>query len=84
MFTDRGAAWAEVRFVAFSGSPESTHAVDTTDSFEAGVRSLEAHRVYLEQLGGDLASADQFLRAAASATGPRLGVELAAAFELVG
>ena len=58
--------------------------VDTTETFDAGVRSLEAHRVYLEHLGGDMASPDAFLRGAAESTGPRIGVELAAAFELVG
>lgn len=84
VFTDRGEAWAGVRFVAFSGSPEPTHAVDTTATFDLGVRSLEAHRVYLEHLDGDMASPDEFLRGAASSTGPRIGVELAASFELVG
>ena len=84
IFTDRGEAWDGVRFVAFSGSPEPTHAVDTTETFDLGVRSLEAHRVYLDHLGGDMASPDAFLRGAASSTGPRIGVELAASFELVG
>jgi hypothetical protein len=40
--------------------------------------------VYLEHLGGDMASAGDFLRRAAEATGPRLGVPLATAFEVVG
>jgi LmbE family N-acetylglucosaminyl deacetylase len=84
VFPDRGEPWDGVRFVAFGGSPQPTHAVDVTDTFDAGVRSLECHRVYLEHLGGDMASAGDFLRQAAEATGPRLGVPLASAFEVVG
>jgi LmbE family N-acetylglucosaminyl deacetylase len=54
------------------------------ESFEAGVRSLECHRVYLEYLGGDMARPDEVLRRAAEASGPRLGVPLATTFEVVG
>ena len=82
VFSDRGEPWDGVRFVAFSGSPQATHAVDVTESFDAGVRSLERHRVYLEYLGGD--PPGDVLRRAAEATGPRLGVPLATTFELVG
>ncbi|MDE0804446.1 MAG: PIG-L family deacetylase [Acidimicrobiales bacterium] len=83
-FPDRGDAWDGVRFVAFSGSPEATHGVDVTDTFERGVESLLCHRVYLENLGGDMANAGDFLRRAAEASGPRIGVALAATFEVVG
>jgi LmbE family N-acetylglucosaminyl deacetylase len=81
---DRGPAWAGVRFAAFSGSPQPTHAVDVTDTLDAGIRSLECHRAYLENLGGGPSSAIDALRSAAAATGPRIGVELAASFELIG
>jgi LmbE family N-acetylglucosaminyl deacetylase len=84
IFADRGAAWDGVRFVAFGGSPQPTHAVDVTATFELGVLSLSAHRTYLEHLGGEVASPAEFLRGAAVTTGERLGVELAAAFEIVG
>lgn len=84
LFSDRGPAWPGVRFVAFSGSPQPTHAVDTTATFDAGVRSLAAHSVYLENLGGDMASPDEFLRAGAKSIGERFGVELAASFEIIG
>ena len=83
LFGDRGEAWDGVRFVAFSGSPSPTHAVDTTATFDVGVRSLEAHGVYLEHLGGDMSSPDAFLRGIASATGARIGVEFATAFEII-
>lgn len=83
MFTDRGDAWGGVRFVAFGGSPQATHAVDVTHTFEIGVRSLEAHAVYLSHLSGDMADPAAFLRQGAEAAGARAGVALAAAFELV-
>lgn len=83
VFPDRGEAWGGVRFIAFGGSPQATHAVDVTATFEAGVRSLECHRVYLENLGGAMANPAEFLRTSAEATGARLGVDLAAAFELI-
>ncbi|HWI04967.1 MAG TPA: PIG-L family deacetylase, partial [Acidimicrobiales bacterium] len=82
--SERGRAWAGVRFAAFNGSPQATHAVDVTDTLDAGVRSLECHRVYIENLGGAMASPAEFLRASAAATGPRLGVDLAASFEVIG
>ncbi len=75
--------WSGTRFVAFSGSPQATHAVDITDHLAAGVDSLRCHEVYLRNLDGDMADPDAFLRTAAEQTGPRLGVDLATAFELV-
>jgi LmbE family N-acetylglucosaminyl deacetylase len=84
IFPERADAWDGVRFTAFSASPFPTHAVDTTATFDAGVRSLACHRTYLENLDGDMASPDGFLRSAAVAGGEWLGVELAATFELVG
>ena len=84
VFGDQGDAWDGVRFVAFSGSPQATHAVDVTDSFAAGVASLSHHAVYLDNIEGDMASPDAFLRGAAEAAGARVGVPLAATFEIVG
>jgi LmbE family N-acetylglucosaminyl deacetylase len=84
MFPDRGEAWGGVRFVAFSGSPSPTHFVDVTDTFDTGVRSLDQHHVYLEHLGGEMASPGEFLRGHATATGEQVGVALAAAFEVIG
>ena len=72
-----------MRFTAFNASPEPTHGVDVTATFDAGVRSLECHRTYLENLGGDMASPATFLRDNATASGERLGVELAATFEVI-
>jgi LmbE family N-acetylglucosaminyl deacetylase len=84
VFSEAGPAWDGIRFVAFSGSPEATHGVDITDSFDAGVRSLQAHQAYLQNLGGAMADPAEFLRGGAAAAGERLGVALAASFEIIG
>ena len=82
-FTDRGEAWGGVRFTAFNASPEPTHAVDVTATFDTGLASLACHRTYLEALGGDQADPSAFLRQTAADAGARLGVELAATFEVI-
>jgi LmbE family N-acetylglucosaminyl deacetylase len=83
LFPDAGAAWAGVRFAAFGGSPRPTHGVDVTATFDVGVRSLECHRVYLANLGGEMAAPASFLRAHAEQSGPRMGAVLATTFEIV-
>ncbi|WP_436794392.1 PIG-L deacetylase family protein [Actinospongicola halichondriae] len=83
LFTDRGEPWGGVRMVAFSGSPQATHAVDVTDTLEAGIASLDCHRTYLDNLGDGSTDTDAFLRGSAEATGPRLGVALATSFEVL-
>ena len=77
--------WSGVRFAAFSGSPQATHAVDVTEHLDRGVASLEAHRVYLDALPEGTMGTDPeaMLRGFGEQTGPRLGVELAVAFELI-
>jgi len=77
--------WPGVRFVLFGGSPQSTHGVDITDSIDAGIASLEQHRVYLDALPDGTTGKDvePFLRGMAEAAGPALGVELATSFELI-
>jgi LmbE family N-acetylglucosaminyl deacetylase len=76
-------AWSGVRHVAVTGSPEPTHAVDVTDTFDKGVESLRAHSAYLAGLGDHpLADPEAFLRQIAEATGERAGVPMAVAFEV--
>jgi LmbE family N-acetylglucosaminyl deacetylase len=75
--------WGGVRAVWAFGSPESTHAVDTTDTFDAGVASLEAHAAYIEGLGWENWDPREFLEGTARATGQRLGVTFAAPFEVI-
>jgi len=84
LLVDGWQPWAGVRWVALSGSPQSTHAVDITDSFDRGVASLAAHRCYLKSLGdGQMADPEAFLRLVAEQTAPQFGGRLAAAFELL-
>ena len=75
--------WGGVRAVWAFGSPQATHAVDTTDTFDAGVASLEAHAAYIDGLGWADFDAREFLEGFGRQTGQRLGVGMAAAFEVV-
>jgi len=75
--------WGGVRAVWAFGSPTSTHAVDTTDTFDAGVASLQAHAAYIEGLGWENWDPREFLEGTARATGQRIGVAFAAPFEVI-
>jgi LmbE family N-acetylglucosaminyl deacetylase len=80
---DEGLApWSGVRLVAFGGSPEPTHAVDVTGFVDRGVASLEAHAVYIENLGTDF-EPSSFLTGIAAAGGPSAGTEHAVTFEVL-
>ncbi|UAL31066.1 PIG-L family deacetylase [Nocardioides rotundus] len=74
--------WGGVREVWAGGSPEATHGVDITDSFDAGVASLVAHRAYIEGLGWQDWDPEEWLESMARQEGRRLGVPLAASFEV--
>ena len=74
--------WSGVRLAAFNGSPEATHVVDVTGFLDRGVASLEQHRAYLEGLGDGTTRAADVITPAAVATGARIGVEHAVAFEV--
>jgi LmbE family N-acetylglucosaminyl deacetylase len=74
--------WGGVRQVWVAGSPEATHAVDITDSFDAGVASLRAHQAYIEGLGWQDFDPAEFLEGMSRATGQRLGVAHAVSFEV--
>ncbi|MEX2294223.1 MAG: PIG-L deacetylase family protein [Acidimicrobiales bacterium] len=74
--------WKGVRFVLAASSPESAHYVDVTESLDTGIASLQAHRAYIEGLGGDFDAA-AFLRGMAVPTGQRAGVGAAIPFELI-
>ncbi|MCR3748399.1 PIG-L deacetylase family protein [Lentzea californiensis] len=75
--------WEGVKYVAAASSPLATHAVDITDSFDASVASLRAHKAYLEALSGDMADPEPFLRSMAEVVGERFGGVLATSFELL-
>jgi hypothetical protein len=80
--TDGLEPWGKVREVWAFASPNSTHAVDTTDTFDVGVASLEAHKAYIEGLGWEHFDGREFLEGFSRQTGQRLGVAMAAAFEV--
>jgi LmbE family N-acetylglucosaminyl deacetylase len=81
--TDGTEPWGGVTAVWAFGSPEATHAVDTTDTFDVGVESLKAHAAYIDGLGWENWDPREFLEGMARATGQRLGVAFAAPFEVV-
>jgi LmbE family N-acetylglucosaminyl deacetylase len=74
--------WGGLREVWAFGSPSSGHAVDTTDTFDAGVASLEAHRAYIDGLGWEGFDAREFLEGFGRQGGQSLGVAFAATFEV--
>jgi LmbE family N-acetylglucosaminyl deacetylase len=80
--TDGLEPWGGVREVWAFGSPLATHAVETTESFDAGVASLEAHAAYIDGLGWENWDAREFLEGFARGAGQRLGVPFAAPFEV--
>lgn len=78
--------WAGTRWVAVAGSPQPTHAVDTTDTLDLAVQSLAAHRSYIEALSDKPpeAYAREFLTRASSGSADRFGGRAAVSFELIG
>ncbi|MCP2262056.1 N-acetylglucosaminyl deacetylase, LmbE family [Streptoalloteichus tenebrarius] len=75
--------WDGVRHLAVIASPDATHAVDVTESFEAGVRSLLHHRAYLDGLGPDWPKPEVFLRQGAEQVAERFGGRLGVSFEML-
>lgn len=75
--------WGGVREVWVAASPDATHGVDTTGTFDAGVASLEAHAAYIEGLGWEDWDPREFLEGFGRAVGQRMGVPLAASFEVL-
>ncbi|WP_428342518.1 PIG-L deacetylase family protein [Mycobacterium sp.] len=86
VFSDRiesnSPAWQGVSMIAVAASPQATHAVDITDTFDVGLASLAEHRVYLAALGPERDPVPM-LRTFAEQAGRRLGTPLAAAFEVI-
>ena len=82
LFSDAGEPWSGVRWLAFAGPIDATHAVDVTDHIDRGVESLRCHQTYIDELGGDF-DPDAFLRENGRAAGSAIGVEYAVAFEVV-
>ncbi len=74
--------WGGVREVWAAFSPDGRHAVDTTATFERGVESLAAHQAYIEGLGQEHFDPVEFLEGLGRQAGTRLGVRMAASFEV--
>ena len=74
--------WGGVKEVWCAGSPDATHAVDITDTFDVGVASLRAHGAYIDGLGWEDFDPAEFLEGMSRSTGQRLGVAHAVGFEV--
>lgn len=80
---DEGLQPWKVRYTALAASPRASHAVDVTDTMDAGIASLNAHRGYLAGLGQQAPDVDRMLRGFARMAAPRFGGRLAVAYELL-
>ena len=74
--------WGGVRAVWAAGSPEAGHGVDTTETFDKGVESLQAHQAYIEGLGWEGWDPREFLEGFGRMAGTRLGTTFASSFEV--
>ena len=74
--------WMGVRMVLLSGSPKPTHAVDITGYLDIGIASLQAHKLYIDNLSQEFDPVT-FLTQAAVETGKHAGVEFAVSFEAI-
>ena len=74
--------WGGVKQVWASGSPDSKHAVDITETFDRGVESLKAHQAYIDGLGWENFDPAEMLEGMSRPTGSRLGVTHATPFEV--
>jgi LmbE family N-acetylglucosaminyl deacetylase len=82
IFPDAGDKWSGVRQVWASGSPNSKHGVDTTETFEKGVQSLKAHKAYIDGLNWPDFDPEEFLEGMSRPAGTLLGTKYAARFEV--
>jgi LmbE family N-acetylglucosaminyl deacetylase len=74
--------WQGVRMICVDASPSPTHAVDVTAFIEQGIASLQAHRMYLQNLGTDF-DPRTFLCAQAAEVGKRCGCQYAVSVEVI-
>ncbi|MFP5345416.1 MAG: PIG-L deacetylase family protein [Actinomycetes bacterium] len=74
--------WPDVRQVLAYASPLSTHVLDVSAGFAAGVESLKAHEAYLEALGPDAPDPERFLGEGLRPAGEAVGAEYGVAVEV--
>ncbi|GAA3149554.1 LmbE family N-acetylglucosaminyl deacetylase [Kribbella aluminosa] len=82
IFPDAGDKWDGVRQLWAAGSPSGRHGVDTTGSFQTGVRSLKAHKAYIDGLNWPDFDPEEFLEGVSRPAGTLLGTKYAARFEI--
>jgi LmbE family N-acetylglucosaminyl deacetylase len=80
--TDGLEKWDGVTAVWAAGSPMAAHAADTTDTFDKGVESLQAHRAYIDGLGWEEFDEREMLEGFGRMAGSRMGVTFATPFEV--
>ena len=74
--------WDGVREVWAAGSPLAEHGIDTTETFEAGVASLQAHAASIDGLGWPDFDPREMLEGFGRQTGQRMGTAIATSFEV--
>jgi len=72
--------WGGVRQIWEAASPAAKHGVDTTDTFDAGVASLAAHKAYIDGLGWENFDPREFLEGFGRQIGQRLRTTFGAVF----
>ena len=72
LFPEVGTPWSGVNAVYVAAASSPTHYVDVSETVDAGIESLCAHRAYLDGLGNDF-DPDTFLRGQAATTGSEVG-----------
>ncbi|WP_329474558.1 PIG-L family deacetylase [Kribbella sp. NBC_01484] len=82
IFPEAGDRWSGVRQVWATGSPQARHAADTTDTFDIGVKSLKAHKAYIDGLNWPHFDPEEFLEGTSRPAGTRLGTKYATRFEV--
>jgi LmbE family N-acetylglucosaminyl deacetylase len=82
---DEGLAPWRATHVLVHASPQATHGVDVTETFDLGVASLAAHGEYLRGLGPNaMSDPREFLESMARATGTLMGARYGVSFEVIG
>jgi LmbE family N-acetylglucosaminyl deacetylase len=83
LFTDGGEPLPGDRAMYVFATSTPTHYVDVSETLDAAVASLRAHRAYLDGLGGDF-DPDTFLRTSAANAAADLGCRYAVTVQAVG
>lgn len=77
--------WDGVRWIAVAASPQSTHAVDISDTLDRAIASLSEHHEYLAALSDEppAEQARTLLTTFAESVSERFGGKLATTFEVI-